>query len=146
MPDEDSPVAHTKHGDLTLDQIADMMPGMARLMVEISDRFWILYYAARGGNWDLARHEFSEMRKTLRMSAIVRPKYKEAMEAFDAECMVPLQDALKTRDFYDFESHFIRATDRANVYHREFGYDCIEWQLPDEPPLHLRMRGTEEGG
>ena len=47
----DGPIAHTKHGDLALDQIAEMMPGMARLMVEISDRYWIMYYAAKGGNW-----------------------------------------------------------------------------------------------
>jgi hypothetical protein len=142
MPDDgSSPVAHTKHGDLTLDQIADMMPGMARLMVEISDRFWVLYYAAKGGNWDLARHEFSEMRKTLKMSAIVRPKYVEAMQTFDAECMVPIQDALKTKDWAVFEEAFQRAADRANVFHGEFGYNYIEWTLPDAPPQHLRLRG-----
>lgn len=139
MPDDDAPVAHTKHGDLTLDQIGDMMPGMARLMVEVSDRYTILYYAAKGGNWDLARHEFSEMRKTLRMAAVVRPKYRDSMDAYDAECMMPLQDAIKTKDFPVLEDAYRAATDRANAYHVEFGYECIDWRLPDTPPGHLRL-------
>ena len=141
MPDDNSPVAHTKHGDLTLDQIADMMPGMARLMVEVSDRYTILYYAAKGGNWDLARHEFSEMRKTMRMAGAVRPKYKEPLDAFDAECMMPLQDAIKKKDFSVLEGAYGAATDRANAYHVEFGYPYIDWRLPDSPPGHLRLHG-----
>jgi len=141
MSDDNSPVAHTKHGDLTLDQIADMMPGMARLMVEVSDRYTILYYAAKGGNWDLARHEFSEMRKTLRMAAAVRPKYKEPLDAFDAECMMPLQDALRNMDFSVLEGVYGDVTDRANAYHVEFGCPYIVWRLPDAPPGHLRLTG-----
>ena len=90
MESESSPIAHTKHGDLTLDQIAETLPGMSHLMVEVSDRYWILYYAAKAGKWDLARHEFSELRKTMRLAALVRPKYQEPLDQFDAEYMKPL--------------------------------------------------------
>lgn len=141
MADEPSPVAHTKHGDLTLDQIAEMQPGMARLMVEISDRYWILYYAAQGGNWELARHEFSELRKTMRMAAVVRPKYQEPLAQFEAEHLKPLEKAIRARDGSALEAAFREATDAANEKHREFGYDYIEWRLPDAPPPHLRLGG-----
>ena len=139
MADEQSPVAHTKHGDLTLDQIAEMQPGMARLMVEVSDRYWILYYAAQGGNWDLARHEFSEMRKTMRMAAVVRPNYEEAMGQFEADHLKPLEQAIRAHDWSALESAFREATDAANERHREFGYTYIDWQLPSEAPGHLRL-------
>jgi hypothetical protein len=139
MSDDASPVARTKHGELTLDQIADMMPGMARLMVEISDRYVILYYAAQGGNWELARHEFSEMRKALRMGALTRPKYRESIDAYDGECMTPLQEAIMAQDFARLETAYAAATERANAYHVEFGYAYIDWRLPEMPPGHLRL-------
>jgi len=139
MADHDPPIARTKHGDLTLDQIGEMQPGMARLMVEVSDRYWLLYYAAKGGNWDLARHELSELRKTLRLAGVVRPKYVESLAQFEAERLEPLAATVQTRAWDDFEAAYRRATDDANGRHREFGYDYIEWRLPDEPPAHLRL-------
>src|SRR2546430_6336145 len=39
--------AATKHGTLTVDELAAMQPGMARLMDELSRRYWVLYYAAK---------------------------------------------------------------------------------------------------
>ncbi len=37
----DEVVAHTKHGDLTLDQVAEIQPGMSRLMAELANRFTV---------------------------------------------------------------------------------------------------------
>ena len=54
MADDKPPVGRTKHGELTLDQIAELQPGLGTLMRDISDRYWIAYYAAKGGNWKLA--------------------------------------------------------------------------------------------
>ena len=139
LDNEPSPIAHTKHGDLRLDQIAEMQPGMARLMVEISDRYWILYYAAQAGNWELARHEFGEVRKTMQVAAQVRPKYREPLEQFEAEYLRPLNEALHTGDWHGFDGAYRRAIDGANENHREFGYAYIEWQLPNTPPSHLRL-------
>lgn len=139
MTSDISPIAHTRHGDLTLDQLAEMMPGMARLMVEISDRYWLLYYAARAGNWDLARHEFGEMRKTLQMAGTVRPKYRESLAAFTAEQLTSVEDAIRAKDWAAFEPAYRAAVDAANELHVEFGYEYIVWQLPGTPPPHLRL-------
>ncbi len=140
MPDDsDTPTAHTKHGDLTLDQVAEQLAGMSRLMAEVSDRYWILYYAAKGGNWTLARHELAETRKTLRMACIVRPKYLEALETFDVEMLKPIDQAIRVKDFDAFDAAYQRATNDANEKHVELGYSYIEWRLPDTPPGHLRL-------
>ncbi len=39
-------VIKTKHGELTLQQLAEAQPGIARQMKEIGERFHVLYYAA----------------------------------------------------------------------------------------------------
>ncbi|MDP3767584.1 MAG: hypothetical protein Q8S13_06185 [Dehalococcoidia bacterium] len=139
MSDDPSPAAHTRHGDLTLDQIGEMQPGMARLMLEISDRYWILYYAAKGGNWPLARHELGELRKAMSTAGVTRPKYKEPLEQYDESFMKPLAGAIRAQDFAALEDAYRRAVDAANERHREFGYEYIEWKLPETAPGHLRL-------
>ncbi len=136
-----SPIARTKHGDLTLDEIGEMQPGMARLMLEVSERFWILYHAAKGANWDLARHEFGETRKTLRIAAQVRPKYQEPLAAFEAEQLKAVETAIREKDWDAFDGAFRAAVDTGNEKHREFGYEYIEWQVPETPPPYLRVTG-----
>ena len=76
MTHDDQPVAHTSHTDITLDQLGEIQPGLARLMSEVSNRYWILYYAAQGGNWKLATLQSSELQKALNIGVITRPKYK----------------------------------------------------------------------
>jgi hypothetical protein len=137
--DGNQPIAHTRHGDLTLDQIADLQPGMARFMVEISDRFTILYYAAKAGNWEMARHQFSEMRKAMQMAGVTRPKYAEPIAGFTGEKLKPIEDAIRAQDWSAFDEKFREAADAANEMHGEFGYAYIVWQLADEAPTHLRL-------
>ncbi|MBI4497722.1 MAG: hypothetical protein HY689_07490 [Chloroflexi bacterium] len=148
MPEDLSPKAHTKHGDLTLDQIGEIQPGMARLMLEISERYWIVYYAAQAENWELARHELSELRKTMQIAQLVRPKYQETLTQFDADYLKPLLDAVRAQDWPAFNAAYRRGVDGANEYHHTFGYGYIEWQLPDVAPPHLRLaarRPAQEG-
>jgi hypothetical protein len=139
LTSDQSPIARTRHGELTLDQLAEMMPGMARLMGEISDRYWLLYYAAQAGNWELARHEFSEMRKALQMAGIVRPKYRESLDGFAAEKLTPIEEAIRAKDRAAFEPAYQASIEAANELHVEFGYPYIVWQLPETPPPHLRL-------
>src|SRR5437879_10741944 len=73
MADE-RPVARTKHCELSLDQLAEIQPGLGRLMPEVSERFWILYYAAKEGNWGLAQYQLNGVRNLLRIGAVTRPK------------------------------------------------------------------------
>ena len=140
MTQDRPPVAHTKNGDLTLDQIGEIQPGMARLMLEISERYWIMYYAAQAGNWELAHHEFRELRKTNQIAALVRPKYQQSLADFDTQYLQPLDQALHAKDWQAFAAAYHQSIDGANEMHRTLGYSYIEWQLPDSPPPSLRLR------
>jgi len=42
--------AKTKHGEITIDQLAEIQPGMALIMQEVAHRYYYTYYAAKGGN------------------------------------------------------------------------------------------------
>lgn len=137
--DGNAPIGRTKHGELTLDQLADLQPGMARLMVEISDRYSIMYYAAKAGNWEMARHQYSEMKKAMQMAGVTRPKYADPLAGFTAEKLKPIEDAIRAKDWSTFEDTFREAADAANEMHVEFGYAYIVWQLPDAPPKHLQL-------
>lgn len=135
----DVPVGRTRHGELTLDQIAAIQPGLGRLMREISERWWTLYYAARGGNWDLAAYCLRGMRSLQRIGATTRPKLAGALEAFDGGQLQPLADAIAARDWERFGVRFELATAEANRVHRSLGYGYIEWRLPSRPPEHLTL-------
>src|SRR5438552_906800 len=70
-------VIKTKHGELTLQQLAEAQPGIARQMKEIGERFHVLYYAAKAGNWKLAQHELNVVISIFRVGGALRPKFHE---------------------------------------------------------------------
>jgi hypothetical protein len=137
--DSPSPIAHTRYGELSLDQIAEIQPGMARLMAEVSDRWWILYYAGQAGNWTMARHQLGELKKALQIAALTRPKHKESLEGYTAEKLKPVEDAIRAQDWAALDAAHRDASGAANEMHAELGYEYIVWQLPDEAPKHLRL-------
>jgi len=139
MTQEQQPVAHTPHTEITLDQLGEIQPGLARLMAEVSDRYWILYYAAKGGNWKMAALQSSELEKALRIGAITRPKYTAHLEAFIKGPLTVMNKAIEERDWIAFESVYKTGITTANAYHREWDHEEIVWQLPDEPPKHLNL-------
>jgi hypothetical protein len=138
MSDE-QPVAHLRTGDVTLDQLGEIQPGMARFMLEVSERYWICYYAAKAGNWELARHELGELRKANNHAVITRPKYKDDMAAYDDEYLKPLMETIRAKDWAAFEEAYHKGVEGANSFHDYLGYEYIHWELPDEAPKHLRL-------
>ncbi len=124
----------TKHGPITLEQLAEMQPGMARLMVEYAERFRILYHAGRAGNWLLARYEHSEMMKLGKIVPVVRPKYAEGMAEFEHTCMAPLLAAITASDKGAFEAAYLAAVRGSDAMHDRFGKPFIRFRLPPEAP------------
>src|SRR5438093_13453205 len=110
--------ATTKHGALTVDQIAAMQPGMARLMDELSRRYWPLFYAAKAKNWELANYMMKESEKILKTAAVPRPKYAEDIAAFVRETFAPIAAAIESKDWSAFEKAYrkeIKESDRPHT-------------------------------
>lgn len=138
MPDDAIPGsrvrARTKHGEFTVDDLGEMMPGGARLMDEFGRRYWTLYYAAKEGNWDLARYMEKEAEKTLAILARVRPKYAADLVVFVREDLGPVARAIEAKDWNAFDAAYRRSVVRSDEYHGKFNKGFIRFRLPDHPP------------
>ena len=124
---------------LTLDQISEIQPGMSRIMDEYGRRFWAMYYAAKAGNWELARYMHKQLLGLGSVAAISRPKYAQAMREFEAEHMDAIGQALGARDWGAFDAAYRQAVTASDRYHAQFHYAFIRFQLPDHPPEWLKM-------
>ena len=126
--------ATTKHGALTVDEIALMLPGMSRLMDELAHRTWVLYYAAKGGNWDLAGYMLHESEKLLETMALARPKYREDLGAFTKDHVNGIAQAVEARDWPAFDAAYRAAIQASDVYHEKYKKGFIRFRIPDHPP------------
>ncbi len=134
-------IGRTKHGELTLDQIAGMMPGMADLMVAVAHRYHVMYYAAKGGNWRLAAYQLGGVRKALSTAKLTRPKYREAIDHFVAEFLDGMDAAIRARDWSRFEQLVRASIEASDALHREWGYAYIQYRMPTDPPPGYVVEG-----
>jgi len=132
-------VGRTKHGELTLDQLASIQPGMARLMEEVAHRYTLMYYACRGGNWELGHHELKELRGLFRIAATTRPKYAAELEAFERQSLTPIDGAIAKKDLEAFMLAVQKGIAVSDEVHRRLGYPFIRYRLPDRPPDYLDL-------
>ena len=137
---EKAPVGRTRHGEFTLDQLAEMQPGLGMLMPQVSDRYWIMYYAAQGGNWGLAAYQLHELEGLLKLGATTRPKWANYLNAFIKGHLSTMQRAIEGEDFTAFEAAYQSGINAANRYHIETDHPEIIWELPPDPPRHLSLK------
>lgn len=132
-------LADNGKAELTLDELAGIQPGMARLMVEVSDRMWKCYHAGKARNRPLARYQLSEATKIMKASVIVRPKYTESMRSFIDVEMANLRQVVESEEWERFEEAFEAVVVGTNRYHEEFEKGFLVWKVPTEPPGDLDL-------
>ena len=139
-PTAKKPVVATKPGELTLEQIREIQPGLGPLMFVYGRRFWILYYAAKAGNWDLAAYEKDEMEEILEVAEITRPKRAKALKEFKEAYLNPLSETIKAKDWVKFEAAYNEALKGCNDCHtgqtdsEGKNFSFIKVVLPKNPP------------
>lgn len=124
---------------MTIDQIAQMQPGMSALMREVGERYTKTYYAAKGGNWKMASHQLNQLRAAFRTAKVTRPKYAEDLDAYDREYLQPIFKAIRDQDWTQFEEAFGKGEDGSDIYHDKRGYPYIRYVLPRDPPSDLYL-------
>jgi hypothetical protein len=129
----EAPRIKTKHGDLSLEELAAVLPGTGEVMRSVSHCFTMSWHAARGGNWELAGYYLRRTRSLLRGLSVTRPKYRDQIAEFDTRFLEPVYQALLERSLHDCEERFTAATEQANHYHVVTGHEYIRWTLPHEP-------------
>ncbi len=136
---DDAKRVKTSHTELSLEQIAELLPGTSELMQSVGTAWWKCAYAARGGNWQLAAYFARRVRGLQHKLSIVRPKYAEDLEAFEGEHLAPVLAACEARDGASFDRAYNTAVDKANALHVKWGKSYIRWVLPDEAPTDLDL-------
>jgi hypothetical protein len=124
---------------LTGEQLAAMQPGLARLMPEIGNRVWKLYYAALAENWPLAKFQLKEAEKLMDLCALTRPKYAKSLGKFVEEHVRPMMAALEEENLDAFKDAFEKSVERANTYHEIYDKPFLRWKVPAQPPPDLDL-------
>lgn len=124
---------------LTNVQLSDIAPGLGTVMVEVGYRNWILPYAAKGGNWELAAYQSKEIGEIMEVAETTRPKRKAGLSKFTDGPLKALNDAIKAEDIAAFDTAWTAEVKGCNDCHNEQGFKYIEWKLPATPPADLRL-------
>ena len=124
---------------LSLEQVAQLLPGTGEIMASVGNAWWKCAYAARGGNWELAAYFARRVRGLQRKLAQIRPKYAEDLLEFETMQLNPVLAALGAHNGPSFERAYASATGRANDLHVKWAKPYIRWVLPDEPPKDLDL-------
>lgn len=126
--------------DEKLKTLAEIQPGLGTVMIEYSNRYTTAYYAAKGGNWDLAAYQIKEALEIQEVGETTRPARAEALKAFEKNYLEPLNEAIKTKDFKKFDKAFKDGIQGCNTCHIGQGFPYIKYQLPKAPPSPLAMK------
>ena len=129
--------AKTPYGEMTVDQLAELQPGMAAVMKVAGERFTMTYYAAKGGNWKLAAYQLNQLRAAFKTAKLTRPKFAEDLSAFEKDYLQPIFKAIHDQDWGVFEAAFKRGTLGSDFYHEKRGVAYIRYSLPENHPSHL---------
>jgi len=125
---------HTKHGDLTLEQIADGLPGTGEVMASASHCFGTAWHAGRAGKWDLAAYYTRRVRGLMRLLAVRRPKYAAQLDEFVRDGLEPLLRSIADHDEAEFRGRYALCVAMVNRYHVSTGHAYIEWTAPAASP------------
>lgn len=124
----------SRHGELTLEQIADGLPGTGEVMAAASHCFGTAWHAGVAGRWLLAAYYARRVRSLMRTLAVRRPKYRAQLDEFEREGLEPLLRAISAQDEAEFRSRYEACVDMANRYHVDTGHAYIEWTTPPSSP------------
>lgn len=129
--------------ELSPEELREALPSTGDLMYLVGQAWWRCAHAARAGSWELAAYFARRVRGIQRRLKIVRPKYGDDLDRFEAERIAPVLAALERRDLGAFEQTFAEATEEANGLHAKWAKGYLRWVLPPDPPADLDLTPRE---
>lgn len=126
--------------DEQLKTLAAIQPGLGTVMIEYGARYSNLYYAAKGGNWDLAAYQLKEAREIQEVGETTRPARAEGLKAFEKAYLDPLELAIKAKNFQRFDQVYKKGIQGCNGCHAAQGFPYIRFELPKAPTFPLSFK------
>ena len=124
----------TKHGDLTLDQLAEIQPGMGTVMQEYGLRFAMVKMAAEAADWGMAQYQLHEAVEIQEVGEATRPDKAAMLSSFEHSYLDPLDTAIDEKDKAAFDIAYSQAIDGCNACHVATGHPFVRFQMPQTSP------------
>ncbi len=124
--------------DQQLKTLADIQPGLGTVMMEYGARFTNAYYAAKGGNWDLAAYMIDEMKEIQEVGETTRPARAPLLKAFESNYLDRLEAAAKAKNWSQYQSLAPQVINACNQCHVKTQHAYVVYQLPPTPPAPLK--------
>ncbi|TAK36599.1 MAG: DUF11 domain-containing protein [Chloroflexota bacterium] len=94
-----------------------IQPGTAPRMMELTEHFNQMWFAAQAGNWTFADFEVYRVDETVKAIPVVRPAREAAMNAWWEPAQAELEAAVETQDLTAFTQAYDRAVAGCNSCH-----------------------------
>ncbi|MGO4871618.1 MAG: hypothetical protein ACLPGW_13575 [Roseiarcus sp.] len=116
------------------------VPDLGDLMSATQLRHFKLWFAGRSQNWELARYEIEEIRKSFEVAANYYPKLGDidtaSMFKTDGYATLDALDAaVEARSNAKFGAEFDKLTQACNACHRATHFGFIQIQVPTASPF-----------
>src|SRR5512143_864812 len=95
----------------------NIQPGLGTVMIEYGNRLSRLYYAAKAGNWDMAKYQLDEALEIQEVGEVTRPSRAPMLKAFEDSYLKPLDEAITAQDAKAFDTAFANAVEGCNACH-----------------------------
>ena len=136
IPDPGTLIIQASHGPITLKDLAEIQPGLGTVMIEYGNRFYYMYYAAKDGNWDLAKYQMKEAREIQEVGETTRPARAPMLKAFETAYLDPLESKIDAKDWAGFQTAYDGAVIGCNSCHTANGFPYIKYVTPTiAPPI-----------
>jgi hypothetical protein len=124
----------TKHGELTLEQLAEIQPGLGTVMQEYGRRFAMVKMAADAGDWGMAQYQLDEAIEIQEVGEATRPEKADMLSNFEHTYLDPLAKTIEAKDKAAFGSAYSKAIDGCNGCHVATGHPYVRFQMPQTSP------------
>ncbi len=114
----------------------NIQPGLGTVMIEYGNRLSRMYFAAKAGNWDMAKYQLDEMVEIQEVGETTRPGRAPALKAFEDGYLAALDKAIVAQDSKAFDASFAGAVDGCNACHAAStganwkSYQYVKIQVP----------------
>ena len=124
----------TQRGNMTLGTLAEIQPGLGTIMIEYGTRFYIMYYAAKDGNWDLAKYQLKEALEIQEVGETTRPARAPLLKAFETSYLDQLNQTVFAQDWTAFSTQYNATIQGCNGCHASLGFPYISFTVSSNPP------------
>ena len=125
--------------DEKIKRLSDLQPGLGTVMMEYGARFTNAYYAAKGGNFELAQYMIKEMKEIQEVGETTRPARAQLLKTFETNYLDKLDAAAKAKNWSQYSSLMPQVINACNQCHAKVEMSYIVYRLPSAPPAPLKM-------